>query len=46
MLCYAIIRGANYQLHIHIFKLGDCVLVTNSRSITLDVIIGRVIICV
>lgn len=45
MLCYAIICGVDYQLHIHRFELGDCVLVANSRSITLDVIIRRVIKC-
>ncbi len=46
ILCYAIIGGADYQPHIHRFKLGDCVLVANSRSIILDVIIGHVSKCV
>jgi hypothetical protein len=46
MLCYAIICGTDYQLHIHRFKLGNCVLVTNNRSITLNVIIGCIIKCV
>jgi hypothetical protein len=46
MLCCAIICGADYQQIILRFKLGDCVFVANSRSITLDVIIGYVNKCV
>jgi len=46
MLCYAIICGVDYQPHINSFKLGDCILVANNRSITLDVIIGHVNKCV